>query len=697
MSWEPELSSAAIVIPPSDVAGAAGRYGWFAATDFLRAFAGGAAARRQAAARWWRGLPEEQRCRRGHRLLARGDALLPHRSVAPGVTVSAFLQSIQPPERVAPDAVEGSERLRQKTLDAMELLRRDRQFRSEHAKLAPTSPAYFENFRRVHGAWARERGLGCGRSAMLSLRKRAARCETIDKRAARSGRKPAIQIDPRVADAYLALALHANRFSLREAWRAARDRAEELGVTLPSEPTMRRWFRRHYPEPVRRLAQSPKRFEAACLPKIAREYSAVAPLEWISLDGHVLNLRAQAPDAAKTGRAIRPVLTGALDVRTRTFVGSDIRATENSDGILAGLMQMHRDYGCARNYYYDNGQAYKAGLGARLRPKLYEDPRIGDLCRETGATRHHAVPYQGWAKMIESTWRQVVERFERYFASWFGNRIDTRPDDAAKLPVWQLPTLDDVRAAWAEFLRAYHAEPQTGDGMYGLSPNLALEQFRTEVRRVDESVLRFRCACTVGYRKVGRDGVRIAGVQYGAWDEDVFRWQGRRVLVRRDPDDAGYVWLYDEQARDVVIAHNRKLTGATQEDVRAAARHRARLRRLAKEYLPARDFLLDTTPQQIMRRKAERAQARERRVRAELPAAAAPDVTLVRPDLVEPVQRARQRQAAALQAAAPAVRAGFERLAQRAREDEIAAAAEQARPSRSERLAAYWRRMESAG
>ena len=306
-------------------------------------------------------------------------------------------------------------------------------------------------------------------------------------------------------------------------------------------------------------------------------------------------------------------------------------------------MMMHREYGCARHYYADNGEAYKASIGHRARPKLFGDPRIADLCTETGAIRHNAIPYQGWSKMIESHWRFVVERFERYFTSWWGNRIDARPEDAAKLPVWDMPTLDDVRAAWVEFLAAHHAEPQHGDGMYGLSPQLALEQFRTEVRRIDDDVLQFICTRTIGRRKVGRDGVRVNGVLYGQFDEDVFMLQGRQVVVKVDPSDAGYVWLYDEQTGDVHRAHNRRLNGSIQEDVREAAKFRAKMRRLAKQYLPNRDFLLDAPVQQIMRKKAERAEARQAAKRAELPAPTEPAVTIVRSDPTDAVRKANRR------------------------------------------------------
>jgi hypothetical protein len=492
--------------------------------------------------------------------------------------------------------------------------------------------------------WAASRGLSCGLSSLYEYRARLRHDGNHDGRGRPRG---GTTVDPRLAEHFAARALHENGFQLSVCWRDTRDLAEELELALPALPWWRRWLRETYPHAARVLARSRKRHADVCLPKIERTYTDIAPLEWISLDGHVLNLRCQAEDARKTGKAIRPTLTGVLDIRTRLFVGWDLRPTENSDGILAGLMRMHREYGCARHYYADNGAAYKASLGHRVRPQLFDDPRIGQLCAMTGAERHNAIPYAAWAKMIESHWGGVVQNFEKYFTSWWGNKIETRPDEASKVPVWDLPTLAEVRAAWSEFLVSYHAEPQQGDGMYGLSPQLVYEQFAQEKRVLDADVLRFVCSRTLrgkkgqpGYRIVRRDGVRIDGRIYGQYQEEVHLWQRRKVLVRIDPSDLGYIWLYDEQRRDVLIATNRQLSGATSEDLREAQRFRARLKKLAAEYLPGQDFLLESTPQQIMHKKAERAQARQAVARAALPVASAPAVTIVRPDLVKPVQAA---------------------------------------------------------
>jgi len=488
----------------------------------------------------------------------------------------------------------------------------------------------------------------------------------------------AAPLDPRVRDAYLQIALHANFENLGEAWRHARDTAEELGLPMRSPAWFRRWFAREYPNVFVRYCKNKRKFEADCLPKLKRDYSDIAPLEWISLDGRVLDIMCRVPAARHGWRRCRPVLTGVLDVRTRMLVGWDLRECETSDGILAGLKMMHRNFGCARHYHADNGEAYKASIGGRLRKKrkLLSDPRIDALCRETHAQRHTSIPYQAWAKMIESHWRTMKDRFDRYFWSFWGGSPDERPegrDRETKLRLDQLPTLEEIREPFAAYLDRRHAEVIDGSGMFDLSPNLAMEQFRSEVRPIDPDVLEFLCSRVVGPRKVTRDGVVWNNVGYGQFDEDVWKLQGREVYLRIDPDQADFVWICNEAGKPLCRASAGQITGATQEEVREAMRIRARMRKIVKEYAPARDFLLETTPAQIMQRKAAHAQRREQAQRAQLPAAVEPAVTIVRPDLVAPVRQAKKRHAAATARTAAAERSsprrtGFERLAQRAAE-----------------------------
>lgn len=553
----------------------------------------------------------------------------------------------------APDLPTGheswSERDRQRYLDTRLLVRAFEVFRrGHHSSHATLAAAFAAANARAHlgdakihpettvAQWCAQRGLKCTPERLRTYARRLRRDGNVDRRGRGRGRTPAP--DARLTAAFLDRVLHQNQFSAAAAWRDVRDLALDLDVACPGLRWWQVWYQRQVPAHAKGYGRRRgKEFEAHELPKIHRTYGDLAPLDWISLDGHTLNILCRVPDARRGWRSARPTLTAVLDIRTRTFVGWDIRGTENSDGILAGLKMMHRAYGCARHYYADNGEAYKASVGSRVRREYFDDPRIGGLCAQTGAERHNAVPYHGWAKMIESIWNHVVRDFERYWESWWGNAPHNRPETAEKLRMDQLPTVDEITAGWREYLPVYHATEQFGDGMLGLTPTLALEQFRTEVRKLDPGVLDFLCCRLTGPRVVTADGIKLNNIRYGHFDVDVWKLKGRKVWVRMDPEQADYVWLCEEDGAPLCKASNRTLTGATPEEVREAARVRAQMRKIAREYHAARDFLLDSNIQQIMKTKRRHAEARQAAARAQLPPAAEPAVTLVRPDLVTAV------------------------------------------------------------
>lgn len=688
---------------------------WFLPHRVAAAFPGKAnGALRKARFEWLRTLPEQQKLRRANLFAVRGDAILPRNSASPGETLASFLQVHESSSLgaipVEAKALSGEQReryLRERRVRRIDV---DFQARCTHGK---TTAAYRDALHAAHGEEIASLLGGFRWGEILRIREGRVDGRTGNGRA----KQP---VDKRLIERYAQIVLSPNfkKSQYAEAWRHARDLAEELGVSMPSRKVMRRAFEDAFPPIARARAKGARSFEAQHLPKIHREYSDVAPLEVVCLDGHVLDLRCQAPDAPKSGHAVRPVLTAVLDVRTRMFVGTDIDTSEHADGILRGLRDMHLKFGCAHSYYVDNGRAYKAAVGVARRVKraIFRDERIASLAAETGASVTHALPYQGWSKMVERHFRHVCDSFARYFVSYWGNRPDARPEGVEKLPVWQLPTIEEVREAFASWLTAHHAEPQHGDGMYGLSPATAMEQFSSEVRRIDADVLAFLCTRSIGTRKFGRDGVRVNGVLYGQWDclenPGILALQGETLEVRTVPSDASFVWVREPRNGRIEKLYNRRLNGATQADVRTANRTRSAAKRAARKYFESREVLLGDETREVMRAKAERAKARRAQEAASLPQPQKPDVTIVRPDLQEAVaeqasreQRRKTREAAqgrgkrqaqqdaALSTPAQRRRACLERLAQKGREDaerERLAAGERRRKVGERRRKAGW-------
>jgi hypothetical protein len=167
------------------------------------------------------------------------------------------------------------------------------------------------------------------------------------------------------------------------------------------------------------------------------------------------------------------------------------------------------------------------------------------------------------------------------------------------------------------------------------------ERFRGVERRIDPDVLDVYLRVAEGPRRVGRDGVRCRKVLYTLGPEDQVRLQGRSVWILPSLDDAGEIALVDKCERLLAFGQQQQLVraGATDEHARAAHARAARVRRLAKAYLPERDFLLQTGTGQILRERRDAARLQEAAVRRTQPAAPAPEITIVRPELAAEVQK----------------------------------------------------------
>jgi len=166
-------------------------------------------------------------------------------------------------------------------------------------------------------------------------------------------------------------------------------------------------------------------------------------------------------------------------------------------------------------------------------------------------------------------------------------------------------------------------------------------RYRGAIRRIDPDVLDTYFTVAEGPRRVGRDGVRYGSILYTPQAEDLVKLQGRDVWILPSLDNVGLIALCDEREKLLCYAAQQQLVkvGAKDEHARAAFARAARVRRLAKAYLPERDFRLETPTGQILREKAAFARSEEDALRKQRPAPPAPDVPLVRADLATDLKR----------------------------------------------------------
>lgn len=85
-----------------------------------------------------------------------------------------------------------------------------------------------------------------------------------------------------------------------------------------------------------------------------------------------------------------------------------------------------------------------------------------------------------------------------------------------------------------------------------------------------ESILRVALTALVGPRKVGKRGLVWRKGRY--WSHRLIPWMGRDVVVRRDEDDLGLLYVFAPDGTFIDVAADHERLGISQEEVATAAR-----------------------------------------------------------------------------------------------------------------------------
>lgn len=445
---------------------------------------------------------------------------------------------------------------------------------------------------------------------------------------------------------------------------------------VPSVATMQKWYRQNVPRAGRVLiAEGPRKMRAKCIPKIQRD----PLLDYAAGELLVLDERTFDCNVRELGErgwfAYRPRLTAFRDAVSGMIVGWHVGRRANTDTIIAALRMAILTTGTVpREAIFDNGPSEKAvGLGSRKRRRFekFDGKRIETVCDRLAIVVHFAGAFCPWAKSVESTFN-ALKTFDRFQLSFTGGSPVAKPEDLTKWTkenILALPTIDSFREQFSAYLDAYHEEPRRSSVATGLCPRQALETLRTEnPRKIDGDTLDVLCRTLVGPVKVQRDGVRHEKLQFGTWDEAVFKLQGEKVWLAVDPIDRDSVLLCHADGTPICTAHVAAPMGYKSEEVREAIAFQRRCERAVKQYAPSRDYLLKTTPQQIAERRKLAAQARQIPDKHLPPRPAAVSVELVRPDVAEAAERVKRaagaeamRRLAGTNAAADAVNASRRR------------------------------------
>lgn len=145
-----------------------------------------------------------------------------------------------------------------------------------------------------------------------------------------------------------------------QAWRDTRDVGRRMGWAWPSYPTTyRRWT--GLSEAQKLEARHGRADAARWLAQPAqRDKTTIGPLEWVSLDGRMLDFWADWGD----GRAVRPIMLALVDVASNMVLDYGLAASENAADTVRVIKRICQTFGIPDRIYTDNGSSFAGHIVA---------------------------------------------------------------------------------------------------------------------------------------------------------------------------------------------------------------------------------------------------------------------------------------------------------------------------------------------
>lgn len=464
------------------------------------------------------------------------------------------------------------------------------------------------------------------------------------------------EIDDRVWNFLLSDYLRPERPTFSSCWWRAKRYADDLGVEMAHERSLRRKLEREVDRRVIVARREGKRALVQAIPPQQRTIAGLHAMELVCIDGHRWDVFVEWPD----GTIERPIMVAISDIYSRKILAWRIGGTESALLTRLAFADLFRRYGIPRACLLDNGRAFASkwitgGAKTRYRFSIREDEPTG-LLPALGINPHWATPYSGQSKPIERAFRDLCDHVAKHPAfsgAWTGNRPDAKPENYRGKAV-PLETFIQIAAVG---IQQHNARPgRRTEAAHGLSFDQAFDASYASapIGKASPEQLRLALLTADEVRTDRKSGcISVYGNRY--WCEELAPIAGSKVTVRFDPDDLTLdVHVYDRAGRYLCSAPLLAQTGFLDaEAAKMLARRKADLRKATNRQIEALNLM----------------QAAE--IAALLPAE--PDeADPPSPALIRPV-RHRGQTAAALKAA-PAALPDEDRVARNAVMDRLATA-----------------------
>ena len=347
--------------------------------------------------------------------------------------------------------------------------------------------------------------------------------------------------------------------SIESCFKEVKLEAGSRGDYLPGIKAFRNYVKHMDQAMLIRAREGQKAFDDKCMPYIERDYSLLHPNQfWVS-DHHLWDIFVRVPDNMGGWKLERPWGSYWMDMRTRKMMSSIIRTeSPNSDVVLCSFGLGVEHFGIPNGVRLDNGKDYKARdmfypEGHYIVTEEDEKNIFSSLASNLQIEVTYAIPYNAKAKPIERVFNTFEEQLGKKYPSYAGSNAKQRPEDLKELNIMDVITLDEFIKQHNRYVyEIYNETANSGDAMYGRSPNQVYADEPFTIRRASKEVLYFSLMRVKGQRTVQRNGITFKGVHF--YNDNCINYIGQKVTARYDPTKPEILYIFDINENFLFVA-----------------------------------------------------------------------------------------------------------------------------------------------
>lgn len=351
--------------------------------------------------------------------------------------------------------------------------------------------------------------------------------------------------------------LRASRPTLKSCYDRTADKAAEMGLSLPSEKTLKRKLENEIPRSVIINRREGPEALRRSIPATRRTIEHLHALEIVNIDGHKFDNEVIPPDG---GDPVRPIMVAIQDIYSSKILAWKLDLSENAIQTQLVFRDLFENYGIPKAVLLDNGRAFASkkisgGAPTRFRFKIKEDEPVGVLVA-LDINPVWALPYRGQSKPIERAFRDMADRIARHPAmegAYTGNSIANKPHNKGSRAIeW-----DEFTAHVERGIKRHNAQlGRRGRHYAGRSFDdvFAASYATAPIRKATPEQLRM-ALLTAQPRRINADTSELEMFGNRYWCEAMHALAGQKVMVRFDPQDLhSEVYLYDLERRFLMVA-----------------------------------------------------------------------------------------------------------------------------------------------